>query len=139
MKQGKGFTLIELLIAIAIVGILAAVAIPSYNNTMLETRRSDALTALSRSAMMQERFYTTNNRYSNNMADLGGGASDEGLYTISVSIAACANNCFTLTATPVVGEAQDSDNQCWTINLAHTGLKSSATRAGVANAARTCW
>lgn len=139
MKQGKGFSLIELLIAITIVGIIVSVAIPSYNSIMLETRRSDALTALSNRAMLQERFYTTNNAYSNSMADLGGAISDEGFYNIAVDTSACANSCFTLTATPIAGEAQDSDDTCWTIRITHTGQKSSSTSGGVANAARTCW
>lgn len=135
----KGFTLIELLVAIAIVGIIAAIALPSYQESIKKTRRSDALAALTRGAMLQERFYTNNNAYSNLMANLGGTTSDEGYYTIAVSTAACTSSCFSLSATPVAGGGQASDNDCWTITLIHTGLKSSAKKDGTANSSGTCW
>lgn len=139
MKQAKGFTLIELLIAIAIVGIIAAIALPSYNESIKKTRRSDAFSALAKGAAMQERLYTSNNHYSSAMANLGGAVSEDGFYTISVSIAACTNSCFVLSATPVAGKAQASDETCWTMTLDHTGRKASANKLGVANASKTCW
>jgi type IV pilus assembly protein PilE len=58
-----GFSLIELLVAVAIIGILAAIAIPSYVDKVQKSRRTDAKTALLDLASRQERFYTTNNTY----------------------------------------------------------------------------
>tara|TARA_R110001583_G_scaffold26571_7_gene95846 strand:+ start:15666 stop:16076 length:411 start_codon:yes stop_codon:yes gene_type:complete len=135
----KGFTLIELLIAIAIVGIIAAIAFPSYQESIKKTRRSDALASLTRNAMLQERFYTNNNSYTNVIANLGGSTSDEGYYTISVSTSACTSSCFSLSATPVAGGAQASDEDCWTITLIHTGQKSSTKKDGTTNSSGTCW
>ena len=139
MRKINGFTLIELLIAIAIIGLIAAIALPSYNASIQKTRRADALTALTRGAMMEERYYTSNNKFSGSMSDLGGGTSDKGYYTISASIATCSNRCFTLSATPVAGKSQVNDETCWTITIDHTGKQSSKNKAGTTNSSKTCW
>lgn len=57
-KKQKGFTLIELMITVVIIGILAAMAYPSYQRYMTQTRRSDAQITLSRVAAQQEKFYS---------------------------------------------------------------------------------
>lgn len=139
MQQYEGFSLMELLVVIAIVGILASVALPSYNDSITKTRRSDASVALSKAAMEQERYYTLNNKFSASMADLGGATSEDGLYTLSVDVSACTDSCFKLNATPVVGKSQANDETCWTISIEHTGKKSSKTKGGVANPSKTCW
>ena len=58
-----GFTLIELMITVVIIGILAAIAYPSYQNYTKQTRRSDAQIALTQAANQQERFFTECNSY----------------------------------------------------------------------------
>ena len=58
MRLTKGFTLIELLVAVGIVGIIAAVALPSYTASLQKTRRADVYSALTKGAMMQQRYYT---------------------------------------------------------------------------------
>lgn len=62
-RTSAGFTLIELMIAVAIIAILAAIAIPSYQNYMTQTRRTEAQAALMAFAQAMERFYTQNNTY----------------------------------------------------------------------------
>ena len=59
----RGFTLIELMIAVAVVGILAAIAYPSYQEHVRKARRADAQTALLELAQFMERHYTANGRY----------------------------------------------------------------------------
>ena len=59
----RGFTLIELMIVVVIVGILAAIAYPSYQNQVKQTRRSDAQVALATIANQQERYFTECNYY----------------------------------------------------------------------------
>lgn len=130
----RGFTLIEIMIAVAIVAILAAVAIPSYNSSIQKSRRSDAKAALVSAASAQERWSFQYNGYSNggvNMVDIGGDTSPEGFYTISNStnagVGECIDdpriNCFILTATPVAGLSQVHDTMCTTFTLSHIGVK----------------
>ena len=81
MTRGRaGFTLIELLIALAIVGLLTAVALPGYLEHVAKGRRVEGQTALQKAIQLQERFYTANGRYANNaefatLFGLAGGAA----------------------------------------------------------------
>jgi type IV pilus assembly protein PilE len=63
MWRSKGFTLVELMIVVAIVGILAAIAYPSYTEYVLRGRRAEARTALTDLMQQQERYFTQNNSY----------------------------------------------------------------------------
>lgn len=73
-KKEGGFTLIELMIVVAIIGILAAIAYPSYQNSVEKSRRTDGKSALSGLAGAMERHYTTNSTYEGAAA----GGSDTG-------------------------------------------------------------
>ena len=70
-RRARGVTLIELLITVAIVAIIAAIAIPSYNNYVLRAHRTEAKSALLSMAAAEERFYSTNNAYTNDPSKLG--------------------------------------------------------------------
>lgn len=67
MNKGKftayGVTLMELMIVVLIIGVLSAIAYPSYRNYMMQTRRSDAQIALTQAAALQEKFFTQCNYY----------------------------------------------------------------------------
>ena len=65
----KGFTLVELLITVAIIAILAAIALPSYNDYVLRGQLAGAYSALADYRVRMEQFYQDNRRYDN-----GGGA-----------------------------------------------------------------
>lgn len=134
----KGFTLIEILIAVAIVGILMAIALPSYRDSQLRSARAEAKTALLEVASMQERFYSLNNSYSTNANPLVSPA--EATYTSTngeyvVTVAACGGgsitNCFIATATPQGGQADDS---CGNLTLTSTGV-----RAASGGTQDECW
>ncbi|WP_198171766.1 type IV pilin protein [Pseudohalioglobus lutimaris] len=135
-----GFTLMEVMIVVVIVGILLAVALPSYNSSLEKGRRADAKAALLDASNRQEQFMLDRSTYTLNMTELGFGAdpmvSEEGHYTVDA--AACAagtiQRCYVLTATPVAGGAQANDTRCTTLILDSTGAKT-ATGSDLNN----CW
>lgn len=131
MKQQKGFTLVELMVVVVIIGILSAIAFPSYNAYVNDARRSDAKVALSKIADRQERYYLQNGTYTTSLAAINmSTTSDEGFYALTVPSADGSG--FTATATAQGDAAKDSD--CTSLSLSSTGAK---TATGAAPA--ECW
>lgn len=112
----SGLTLIELVIVIAVVSILAALALPAYQETLTRSRRSDAMTVLTRFANQQEIFYSNNSLYTTDPGLLL--LSDEGYYQVSIPTANAS--LYIVQATPVAGSSQDGDGA---FRIDSTGLK----------------
>lgn len=116
-NKSSGFTLVEVLIVVAIVAILAAVALPSYNSSVERGRRSDGQSALLDTASKMETYYFTNKTYTTDLTELGyaaaaGVATPEGHYTLSVSAetGACPIvSCYQLRATAGNAQLNDGD------------------------------
>jgi general secretion pathway protein G len=70
-NRGGGFTLLELLIAAALLGVLTAIALPSYSHVLERRKVQQAVRDLSRIALMIERFHTTHFRLPDTLLDLG--------------------------------------------------------------------
>jgi type IV pilus assembly protein PilE len=113
-----GFTLIELMITVAIIGILAAIAIPSYQDSVRKSRRADAQGALLSLANAMERHFTETNSYKG-AAGTDGTPTDTGDPRESIfktqgttgtyyaiTILAATDDAYTLQAAPVAGSGQ---------------------------------
>lgn len=143
--KNKGFTLIEMMIVVAIVGILASIAYPSYQSYVERSRRSDAISILLELAQAQERFMARCGHYA---SELGGTAdcdddklggetqSREEFYQLSLVLADRGAVSYTLMATPQ--GAQASDTECAEMTLDHLGQRGAKDKNG-AVAPSACW
>ncbi|NCU01302.1 type IV pilin protein [Candidatus Macondimonas diazotrophica] len=144
VSRAGGFTLIELLIAVVVVTLLLAIAIPSYREQTRKGYRSLATTALMDRAARLERcaaldpvngFLAANTAcptFPSSVVDEGGSA----LWTIAISNRAAIT--YTLQATPVGGSPAAGDTTCATIQITHTGART-ATNSGGGNSTTQCW
>lgn len=111
----RGFTLIEVCLALAVVGILAAVAWPSQQAQLQRARRMDAIGALTRLQLAQEQFRLRHGRYSAKLDGLAAARSPEGLYQLAVADA--ATDTVTLIARARADGPQHGDRECRELTL----------------------
>lgn len=135
-KKSTGFTLIELMVTVAIVGILAAVALPAYNQYIARGKRAEARAAILQAEGWLERFNTENNAYVNNAASNAntvfdtrytsvpaGGAAN---YTFSLAV---TSTTYTITLAPTGSMASDKCSSYIKNNVGSLAISSSATLA----------
>lgn len=141
----SGFTLIELMITVVIIAILAAVAIPSYNSSVLKGNRTLAKTELMNLIARQEQYFVNNKGYATDLTALGYPAnpyfinskgdalnsSTGAIYQLSLASGA-TTSAFTATATPQ--NQQTKDTGCGSLSLTSRGVET-ATGSAPAN----CW
>ena len=141
-SKRRGFTLIEVMIVVAVVGILAAIALPSYRNYIIRAARVEAQTELLELASLQEKIFLNSNNYAfsvtlaYNGTSAGGlgrtsGQTKDGRYTITLDITAPAQT-FVLTATPTAGGTQVGDG---TISVSESGRRTCSPSCGPGGAA----
>jgi type IV pilus assembly protein PilE len=150
-RESRGFTLIELMVVVVIATILLSLAIPSYQQQLRQSRRTEAKTALLDLAGREERFLSTNpTGYTTVAANLGYAALPSvvgsGYYTVSVCSPACAPSAaaapsYTVIATPVAGTSQVGDTQCTRFAVDSAGQQYAADKTGAYTAAaqQFCW
>jgi type IV pilus assembly protein PilE len=144
-KKLQGFTLIELMIAVAIIGILTAIALPSYQESVRKSRRADGKAALLGLANAMERRFTEANSYKG-AAGTSAVPTDTGtpyIYTAdsgtanyyNLNIFAAGDSSYEIRAEPKNGQSSD---KCGKLTLTHLGVKDiTAQTSGVTKA--DCW
>jgi type IV pilus assembly protein PilE len=124
LPRHHGFSLIELMIVVAVIGILAAIAMPSYDSYVKKTRRADAQGVLLQNAQMLERRYTESNRYSTSSTCPSAPVTESPIdgntkyYDIAMGSCSADGSTYTLTATP-----KGPQNADGILELRHTGRK----------------
>lgn len=130
LQEQSGFTLIEVMIVIAIIGILAAVALPAYTSYIARANRADARGQLMQAAQFMQRFYAANDQYANDRAGNQvstqipaslARAPAEGTQLYTLTIAATAST-YTLTMAPDATASMASDG-CGSFTLTSTGVR----------------
>ncbi|MGM0672826.1 MAG: type IV pilin protein [Pseudomonadota bacterium] len=128
-----GFTLIELMIVVVVIGILASIAIPAYQNHVIKAQRSDGTTALMDLRMAQERWRANNPSYTNDIGDLVGvgPTSPEGRYNLEIDEGSATATRFALTATKRA-DGGLTDAKCPSLTLTYAAGE-------VTNGPDGCW
>ncbi|WP_426148396.1 type IV pilin protein [Polaromonas sp. DSR2-3-2] len=131
-----GFTLIELMITVAIIGILAAIALPSYQEYVVRTRRVTAGACLMEMAQFMERQYATAMSYAVALPTPGCQAELTGLYGFAFATGEPTASTYIIEATPT--GAQSNDTKCGVLSVKHTGAKGVSTSTSSSVIAE-CW
>ncbi|TDX97924.1 type IV pilin protein [Thiohalophilus thiocyanatoxydans] len=136
-QNNQGFTLIEIMITLMVIAVLASIAVPAYNSMKQQSNRSDAVSALTRVAQLQERWYSNKGTYADNLTTIGMSSttSKEGHYDLSLTFDDTEPDEFVVTAT-ATGPQKDDEN-CRTFSLDQAGRKTSEDSDG--NASTGCW
>ncbi len=142
--NNKGFTLIELMIVVAIIGILASIAYPSYQDYVLRAKRGDAKAGLLSLQLAQEKYRANCVQYAAGIHAtirscvtgtynlIGSTASSDGNYTLAIAAGSATG--YTITATPV-----HTDSACAIFVMNEDGKVLSGTFSSKTAANAACW
>jgi len=146
--KALGFSLIELMFALVIVGILMALALPSYQKYISKSRRSDAIGALSAIAQAQERMRSNRSSYLSVLGDLQLGFNNDhspgGHYSLSLSGVGDPPSFsfgYIATARAAAGSPQSQDSDCAQMSIVISGgnLQYRAQDSAGNDSQSKCW
>lgn len=139
MKLARGFTLVELLIVVAIIGIIAAIAVPQYGDYVTRSKLTEATATLSEHRVKMEQFFQDNRTYAAACTTAGSIATTPTgryfTYSCELPTPPTATT-FTITATGIA--AQGTGGFVFTINQANT-RGTTTVGTGWNGAGSTCW
>ena len=141
----NGFSLIELVVAVAIIGILTAIAIPSYSAYARRANRTDAVRTMTADAQALERCYSKQFTYNYSLPQCtvttGPGPSQQGYYNVTITVIPAVPNVsaatYSISAVPLTSP-QTSDTTCTLFTLDNAG-KQFAHDSGNIDTTKTCW
>ena len=135
----KGFTLLEMVMVVAVLGILLGIAIPSYQNYVIRSNRTEGQALLSDAAARQERYYSQNPGvgYTKDVAKLGMSSANSPNNLYNLTIATPTSTTYTLTATPI--NSQTRDKTCGKLTLNQLGERGAAGKTGNNSTVNDCW
>lgn len=134
-RTQQAFTLIELMVAVAIVGIVAALAYPSYTSHIVKANRSAAQSFMLALANKEEQYLLDARQYTTTVNDLLTAPSDVlANYSVTITTGATPPT-YTITATPT-GNQASKDTACGTLTLDQAGTKGTSVTPSPAPG---CW
>jgi type IV pilus assembly protein PilE len=141
MKSAKGFTLIEVLIVVAIIGILASIAIPSYTNYVIRGKLVDASTQLSSARVNLEQFFQDYRAYDNSTGGASPCLTSGGIPATKYFTFSCSNlspTTYTITAASNLNQGLGNNAGDYTYTIDQNNNKSTVMFAGQTSGAG-CW
>lgn len=136
----KGFTLVELMIVVVIIGVLASIALPAYNDHVRRGKMAEATSTLADLRFRMERYYQDNRRY----ATASGGTDCGAVMPVSPAVKYFAYTCdvttggdqtFVITATGDAGEGMSG----YTFTIDEGNVKQTTTFPGATGLPKNCW
>lgn len=125
-----GFSLIELMIAIAVIGILGAIAFPSYQDYVRRGHRAETQQYMMNLAQLNQRYYMDNRSFTSTLSDLASPPSSVSkYYTVSIIVDNGPPASFTIQAVPT---GSQSGEKCGTLSLNNANVKTSSSGSN-------CW
>lgn len=121
-RGNRGFTLLEVMVTVAVLGIVAALALPSFFDSIRKGRRSEAITALGQVQQAQERWRANRSTYTKRLVDdlKLETRTPSGYYDLRIEDDADGSR-YTATATAVAGKSQAGDHQCTVLRVRLVG------------------